>query len=129
MEPKNKSLKESFRHAFEGLQCGLKSERNMKVHVAATVLVVASSVILGLTLWEKAVVYLLCGAVITAELFNTAIENVVDICCPEFDMRAKRAKDTAAAAVLVISITAAAVGIIVFFPYAAELAAGIQRII
>lgn len=129
MEPKNKSLKESFRHAFEGLKEGLKNERNMKIHAVMTALVVICSLVFGLSCIEKAIVYSLCGTVITAELFNTAIENAVDICAPTFNMYAKRAKDTAAAAVLVISCISAVVGLIIFLPYGWEIIRMIQRLI
>ena len=54
--------------------------------------------------------------VIAAELLNTALENVVDICSPELNPRAKRVKDTAAGAVLIVSLAAAAAGLIIFLP-------------
>ena len=129
MDNKNHSLIEGFRYAFEGLAETFRAERNMKIHCAATVIVMACAVILGLTAAEKAVLLILCGLVIAAELFNTAIENAVDISAPTFNMFAKRAKDTAAAAVLVMSIVAAAVGIIIFWPYAVELFWKIQKLI
>ncbi len=129
MERKNKSFAESFRHAFEGFKEGIKNERNMKIHLAMTVLVVFCSVVFGLTPVEKAIVYVLCGTVIAAELFNTAIENTVDIASPSFNIYAKKAKDTAAAAVLVLSITAAVVGCIIFLPYAFQIIGKIQKLI
>lgn len=118
---KNKSLKESFRHAAEGFFFALRSERNMKVHFCMSVLVAACAVLLGLTTGEKAIVIALCGLVMCAELFNTAIENVVDLASPMFNMYAKRAKDISAAAVFVLSLTAALCGVIIFLPYGIEL--------
>ena len=115
---KNKRWRDSFGHAYEGLSAAVRQERNMKVHVIMTVLVAVCAVIFELTVTEKAVVFICCGLVLTAELFNTAIEAVVDICSPQYSEGAKKAKDTAAAAVLVMSIISAAVGIIIFFPYA-----------
>jgi diacylglycerol kinase len=56
------------------------------------------------------------SAVIAAELFNTALENVVDMITSQFSQTAKVVKDTAAAAVLVVSIAAAIIGILVFLP-------------
>ncbi len=129
MERKNKSLAESFRHAFEGFKEGIKTERNMKIHLFMTALVVFCSLVFGLTPMEKVVVYILCGAVIAAELFNTAIENAVDIVSPSFNIHAKKAKDAAAAAVLVLSITAAVAGCIIFWPYLIRIIHKIQHLI
>ena len=55
-----------------------------------------------------------CGVVISAELLNTAVETVVDLVSPEFHPLAGRAKDIAAAAVWVLSVLVAVVGVIVF---------------
>lgn len=118
---KNTSLKESFRHAAEGFMFALKRERNMKVHFCFTIAVIVCAVLFGLTGAEKAVVLALCGLVIAAELFNTAIENVVDLVSPTFNMYAKRAKDISAAAVLTVSIGAAICGLIIFVPYGIKL--------
>ncbi len=130
MKPsKNHTLGQSFSHAFEGFVFALRSERNMKIHCAAAVLVITAAVLLGLSPAEKAVLLVLCASVITAELFNTAIENAVDLASPGINPLAKRAKDVAAAAVLVIAATAAVVGIIIFWPYAMNIVRYIQKIV
>ncbi len=129
MQRKNKSLTQSFSHAADGFKIAFKSERNMKIHLFMTALVVICSFIFGLPASQKAIVWSLCGAVMAAELFNSAIENVVDLCSPEFNPFAKRAKDMAAAGVLVMSVGAAAAGIIIFLPYGIRLIAAIQRLI
>ena len=121
MGHKNKSMGKSFSHAFDGLVCALKAERNMKVHAVMTVLVVVCAFVFRLTVTEKVIVFAMCGLVIMAELLNTALEAVVDICSPEFSALAKTAKDSAAAAVLVMSITAAVIGTVIFLPYGIEL--------
>ena len=114
---KNKTFAESFRHAASGVKFALASERNMRFHAAAALIAVAASVVLKLSATDKAIVYALCAAVICAELFNTAIENAVDLSAPVFNMYAKRAKDLAAGAVLVISCGAALCGAVIFVPY------------
>ena len=63
------------------------------------------------------VVMLCIGTVITAELFNSAIERLVDLVSPEWNKIAGEVKDIAAGAVLVTAITAAIIGLIVFLPY------------
>ena len=54
--------------------------------------------------------------VIAGEMFNTAIETVVDMAMPEKNELAKKAKDIAAGAVLVLALGAVIVGGIIFFP-------------
>jgi len=112
---KNKSLLRSFINAFNGLKLGLLHERNMKIHLLATVLVIIAGLALGLDAARWAVLVLTISAVIAAELFNTALENVVDMITSQFSQTAKVVKDTAAAAVLVVSIAAAIIGILVFY--------------
>ena len=57
------------------------------------------------------------GMVMCAELFNSAIERVVDLVTEDYHELAKAAKDLAAGAVLVIVITAIWIGICIFVPY------------
>lgn len=114
---KNSTFRESFRHALDGIKMIIKTERNMKVHLVMTILVILCAVLFGLTIAEKAIVISLCAIVICAELINTAIENVVDMETAVFNMYAKRAKDASAGAVLIISIGAAVAGLVIFVPY------------
>ena len=126
---KSHSLHESFRHAIDGFVDAVKAERNIKIHCAVAVIVMGFAFVLGLTAGEKSVLIILCGLVITAELFNTALENAVDLASPELHPLAKRAKDSAAAAVFILSLTAAVVGVIIFWPYGMEILYKIQKII
>ncbi|MBE7055114.1 MAG: diacylglycerol kinase family protein [Ruminococcaceae bacterium] len=114
---KNHSFTDSLRHAIDGIMTLLKEERNMRIHFVMTILVVVCAVLFGLSRTETAIVVSLCGAVICAELINTAIENAINISTAVFNMYAKRAKDAAAGAVLVISIGAAIGGLIIFIPH------------
>lgn len=125
---KNKNLRESFRHASDGIRMIIKTERNMKIHLVMTVLVILCAVLFKLTPAEKAIVIFLCAIVICAELINTAIENTVDISTAVFNMYAKRAKDAAAGAVLVISIGAAIAGLVIFVPYGIDFVKDVIRL-
>ena len=126
---KNRSFLGSFRHAFDGIKMLISEERNMRIHLAMTVLVIMCSVIFGMTAAEKAIVISLCAVVIAAELINTAIENTVNLSTAVFNMYAKRAKDMAAGAVLVISIGAALGGLIIFVPYGIEFLKYLEKVI
>ncbi len=114
---KNKSLSESFAHAFHGVFALISEERNLRIHISAAVAAIALSVILGLTPAEKGVIVTLCFGVISAEFINSAIENAVDLSTAVFNMYAKRAKDFAAGAVLMLSIGACLCALFIFLPY------------
>lgn len=107
----------SFKYAFEGIVTAFRDQPNLKLHLIAAVAVIFISFFLNISETEWLVVVLTIGFVVTAELTNTAIEEVVDSFTDQVHPAAKKAKDVAAAAVLVASITAAAIGLIIFLPY------------
>ena len=107
-------FRKSFLFAIQGFRTAVTTERNIKVMLAVGALAVAAGVVVGLDPLSLAVVLLCCAVVIMAELFNTAIETVVDLVSPEFHPLAGRAKDIAAAAVWFLSAVVAVVGLIVF---------------
>ena len=113
---KSNSLLDSFKYALMGIWEAFKQERNLKVHTLAMLLVVILGFILKLAVWEWVVCIVLFALVIGAELFNTAIEEVVNLLSPEIRIHAKYAKDIAAGAVLVNAFFAAVVGCIIFIP-------------
>jgi undecaprenol kinase len=121
MGMKNQSFLSGLRHALDGVKEAFVSERSMRIHVFAAAAVIVLGALLGLSALEWVVCLALIGLVIGAELGNTAIEQAVDICSPHPDPRAKRVKDIAAAAVLVVSLAAAAAGLIIFLPKAWDL--------
>jgi diacylglycerol kinase (ATP) len=108
---KNQSFLRRLAFAFAGLRTAWRTESSFKVHVLATVAVVAA-----LAWWRPsaiwyAVVALTVAAVLAAELFNTAIEHFADHLHPEEAPQIKIVKDCAAGAVLVVSIAALAVAV------------------
>lgn len=116
------SMIESFYHAFHGLGEALKEQRNLRIHFGAAVLVVVLGIALKVDAAGWLALSLSIGFVISAELFNTAVEHLVDLSVNgEYRSKARKAKDTAAAAVLIASIVAVIVGAIVFLPRMAAL--------
>lgn len=105
----------SFPFALEGLRAALK-EQNLKFHCMSTVIVVIAGFATGLTAVEWSIIILTIAAVIGAELFNTAIERVVDLASPEIHPLAKQAKDVAAGAVLVFALASVIIGLLIFLP-------------
>ena len=107
----------SFGYAWKGVRCCIGREQNLSFHLIAMILTVIAGFILGITRMEWIMVILCIGVVIAAELFNTAIEKLVDLVSPERHPIAGQVKDIAAGAVLVCAATAAIIGLIVFIPY------------
>lgn len=118
MNPKQeyKKIINSFKYAIEGLVSSFKTERNMKIHIMAMIIVIALGIFMKLNKIEWCIITIAIVMVISAELFNTAIETVVDMVSPQKNPQAKLVKDIAAAAVLVLAIGAAIIGIIIFGP-------------
>ena len=108
------SFRKSFLFAIQGFRTAVRTERNIKVMLAGGAFAIVLGLVVGLDAVSWAVVLLCCGVVISAELLNTAVETVVDLVSPEFHPLAGRAKDIAAAAVWVLSMLVAVVGILVY---------------
>ena len=111
---KTTSLWHSFRCGFVGLWDVFQSGRNAKIHVAIAMVVIATGLCLPLSRMEWAILTLTIGAVIAAEAMNTAIEILVDLVSPEYHELARRSKDAAAGAVLLMVITAIVIGGLIF---------------
>lgn len=118
---KNKKLINSFKFAFKGIGSSIKSERNMKIHTTMMLLVIISGIFFNIAMWEWITCFILFGLVISLEMVNTALEIIVDMVSPEYNMRAGRAKDIAAGAVLVNAIVAFIVGLLIFLPKVLDL--------
>jgi diacylglycerol kinase len=112
-EPRRHGLLAAFGYAFAGLGAAWRTQRNVRIHAVIAVAVVVAGALLRLPLLAWALVAFAIALVVAAELLNTAIEAVVDLVSPEDHPLAKRAKDMAAAAVLVASAGAVAIGAIV----------------
>lgn len=107
----------SFGYAWKGIQSCVGKEQNLSFHLIAAMAVITAGIVLGITRTEWIMVVMCIGTVIAAELFNTAIEKLVDLVSPQQHPVAGQVKDIAAGAVLVCAATAAIIGLIVFIPY------------
>lgn len=106
----------SFQYAFYGIKILLKEEHNARLHFFALILVVMAGVIFKISLTEWISILIVSGMVISAEIFNSAIENISDFISPEKHDQIKKIKDLSAAAVLLGSLVAVIVGLLVFIP-------------
>jgi len=112
---KSKNLIESFNNAINGIIHALKTERNMKIHFAAAIAVLILSLLFKLTKVEFLIVCIAISIVIICELFNTAIEAIVDVIVDVYHPKARIIKDVSAGAVLLSSFLSVIVGYFVFF--------------
>ncbi len=107
----------SFRFAFEGLWVMLKTQHNCWVHLVATAMVIGAGVFFRITLQEWSLLVVVIMMVWIAEGFNTALEFLSDAVSTDFHLLIKRAKDVAAASVLIAAVGAVVVGLLVFLPH------------
>ena len=113
---KSKNIFYSFKYAFEGIYYGIKTARNLIVDIIIALLVVLFGFLLEISTTEWLIVILCFGLVISLEIVNSAIEEVVDMSMPDINIKAKRSKDLAAGAVLFSAIMSMIIGIIIFLP-------------
>ncbi len=118
MNPKQecKKIINSFKYAIEGFISSFKTERNMKIHILATIIVIILGILLKLNTIEWCICIISIVLVVSTELINTAIETIVDMISPEKNPKAKLVKDISAAAVLAMAIASAIIGFIIFIP-------------
>ena len=107
--PKNQSFLARVRFACAGFVQGVRAEHSLRFQVIAFAVVLVALVVLRPEPAWWAIVILASGGVISAELFNTALEHLADHLHPEVHPKIRMVKDCAAAAVLVASLAALAV--------------------
>ncbi|MEK7498008.1 MAG: diacylglycerol kinase family protein [Patescibacteria group bacterium] len=113
---KKESLIKSFGYAGRGLVDALRDEPNLRIHLLVTVIVIILGFIFRLGPTEWAVLTVCVTLVISLELINTVLEEMVDLASPEISETARKAKDISAAAVFTSSVGAILVGLLLFLP-------------
>ncbi len=114
---KNRDVISSLEFALTGIFTAFKEEKNMRSHVLSALAAIIAGLIFRISATEWLFLLLSIFLVISFEIMNSAVENVVDLASDyHFSMRAKNAKDMAAGAVLVVSGFAVITGLIIFLP-------------
>ncbi len=116
MRFKAHSLFASFKYAAAGIYFMLRTQRNMRIHVVAGFVTLLLALYLRLPGIQLAILTVVSSLVVICEMFNTAIENAVDLATHRRHPLAKAAKDVAAAAVLAAALNAILVGVILLGP-------------
>jgi len=112
---RSRSLIWSFNYAIEGVVYALRTQRNMRLHVAAAAIALIVSLVLDVGRMGLVAIIFAISLVIVAELINTAIEATVDLAVDTYDPIAKIAKDVSAGAVLVAATNAVVIAFLVLF--------------
>ncbi len=105
----------SFNFAVQGIISALRTEKNMKFHYLAAVLIIVISLFMNFSRVEFLFLIFAITFVVASEMFNTAVERTVDLIVQEYNPIAKYIKDVSAGAVLISSINAVVVGYLLFF--------------
>lgn len=106
-----------FIYAINGIIVAFKDQRNLKVQLAIALIVIVSGLYFEINNIEWCVLLITIGIVLSLELLNSAIEDVVNFVSPQYHALAGRIKDIAAGAVLMFCIVAVIVGILIFTKY------------
>ena len=107
----------SLAHALRGVDHIVRTQPNARLHLLAAVLVCAAGVHVGLGRAAWRWISVAIALVWSAEAFNTALEQLADVLHPVRHAGIGRAKDVAAAAVLIVALGAAVIGLLVFVPH------------
>jgi undecaprenol kinase len=110
-------LLSSFSFAILGIRTAIKQERNIRIHLSISLIVIIFGLIFSITAIEWVLLLITIGGMISLEILNTAIERAVDLVTLDFHPLAKQAKDLAAGAVFSFAIISVIIGIIIFGPY------------
>ena len=122
-----KSLKrflESFKYCYEGLRYAFYHEQNIIIMLIMGIIALILGLVLNITDVERLVVILLIIVIMSLEMVNTAIEEVVDL-IGKHNEKAKVAKDCASGAVGLASILGLIIGIMIYLPRIIEFIRGI----
>lgn len=111
-----KAFIRSLGFAWSGILFALRTQSHMRFHVFAAIVVCFLGYTVSLDTLEWSVILLTMAVVMSAEMLNTALEQVVDLASPEFHPIAKIAKDAAAGAVLIAAVIAAIIGLLIIGP-------------
>ena len=118
---KNRTLFQSFKYSFEGLNHAIRQNQNLRIHIVIAVVVIMLGLILGVSQFEMGILGVMILLVLMAEMINTALEEMVDLIVTEHRRQAKIAKDVASGMVLVATIGSAIFGAFIFLPHVVKL--------
>ena len=113
---------EKFRDALNGLVCGIRGQSSFFAHFFIATLVLVVALLSNMNHEEWCLLVLCIFVVLTAEMFNSALESMARAITDETDPHVGEALDIGSAAVLLASIGASIIGVIIFLRHLGDLA-------
>lgn len=117
----HRKLRDSFIYAWQGVMFAFRHNQNLRIHFVVAVLVSILAVIFRLDGFEMGILGITILFVLSTEMVNSAIEEMVDLITTEHRQEAKIAKDVAAGMVLLASVGSVIIGFLIFAPHIEEL--------
>ncbi|MFZ4412741.1 MAG: diacylglycerol kinase [Bacteroidales bacterium] len=111
-----KARLKSFKFAFQGIREVVATQHNIWIHLLLAILAISLGFVFSIKAFEWIAIVISIGIVFAAEIFNSALEYMVDMISPEHNEKAGKVKDMAAAAVFITALSAAIIGFIIFLP-------------
>ncbi len=108
---------DSTNNAIEGILYAAKTQKHLRYHFYLAAIVLILSYILGVESKDFVFITFAVILVLLAEMFNTALEYIIDILSPEYTIKARIIKDVAAGTVLITVFGAVVIGYLILFPY------------
>lgn len=109
------ALLQSFLYAMKGVGYGIRTQRNLRIHLTALAVVIVFNAMAELSVTHWCIELLCCMLVISLELVNTALESACDRISEKNNPLLGHAKDAAAGAVLVSAVGSAIIAFLIFF--------------
>jgi diacylglycerol kinase len=109
-----RSWAKKFRDAFRGVREGVRGQSSFFVHFFMATAVVVAGAVMRVEVTEWCILLLCVTIVLTAEMFNSAIESMAKAITAEIHPYLKNSLDIGSGAVLVAAIGASLVGSLVF---------------
>ncbi len=103
-----------FGYAFRGIAEAIRVDNSFKFHFTAAIVAILFGLLLRITGDEWAVLFLVIGLVLVAEMFNTVVELMTRMVTQEYSKLARQLLDISAGAVLLSSIVSVIVGVVIF---------------
>lgn len=113
---KNGSIIDSFRNAFMGIGNFFKAEKNSRIHLVISILVIVLGFLLDISSFSWVALILTITLVWALEMINTSIEKLSDFIQPERNEQIRLVKDISAGAVLISALASIFIGLLIFLP-------------
>ena len=114
---KSQGFRNTFKNARKGMRLAIRSERNIRVHLATALFVMLLGVFLGLDSVKICILLLTVTMVVSMEMINSAIEFSLDaVFHNRYSKLVGMAKDISAGAVMFVTIVAVVIGCLIFLP-------------